>query len=121
MSETPPVVDPAPEGFVSLPGGATLLQFLGWAADDELTAQADIHAQNAALTVHAYVRGVGFDGGFCAVELAAVVQSVAARMLNNPTQDRRVKVGNLEGTPGYFAGFTLGELAILNRFRLRAG
>lgn len=73
--------------------------------------------------VRAYTRGRGFAGGQPASdEIAAVITTAAARLAANTAQlstarttdDRTIDVRTA------FTGWTLAELAVLNRYRVRA-
>lgn len=95
-----------------------LADYLGTPVD-ELQARAHLH--NVAMAVHAYTRGIGFsDTGTPSDEIEAVIISSAARSIQNPTHDRQRTVGPFTSSPGAFRGWTLAELAILNRYRKRA-
>lgn len=65
-----------------------------------------------------YTRGRGFVGGAPAEDLAAVIATASARLAANPEQ-----VGQTTGpfhVDAGFTGWTLPELAVLNRYRKRA-
>jgi len=106
----------------TLPTGADVVAYLGWPDDYDVLPQADTHAASVALTARAYTRRRGFseDGTEAEDDICAVILSAAARSLNNPSQDRSVEAGGFRSQPGYFAGWTLAELAILNAYRRRA-
>lgn len=98
-----------------------LLEFTGTQGPDvEQQAVTSIAAADA--YVGAYTRGRHKRGGKYRPGVEAVVLTVAARILANPEQIQvREQVGPytmLKG-PG-FNGFTLVELAVLNRYRKRA-
>jgi hypothetical protein len=69
-----------------------------------------------------YVRGQGFSGGVPNDELAAVILTAAARLLSNP---RGLLIDETEGPSSVsyrsaFTGWTVAELFVLNRFRVRS-
>ena len=70
----------------------------------------------------AYTRGRGFTGNEPNDELAAVITTAAARLAANGAQ---LAVDNTAGPfsmslRGGFTGWTAAELAVLNRYRVRA-
>lgn len=69
-----------------------------------------------------YTRGQGFTNGDPAEDLAAVILTASARLLVNPSQvPHRDRMGAVESDwRGGFIGWTLVELAVLNRYRERA-
>ncbi|KXO99669.1 Uncharacterised protein (plasmid) [Tsukamurella tyrosinosolvens] len=97
-----------------------LLKWLGQPTDDAaLTAQAGQAITVAGGMIDAYTRGRHLTAnGETRPGVAAVVLMVAARMLANPEQLRHT-VGSVAFNEG-FAGFTLAELTVLNRYRKRA-
>lgn len=106
-----------------IPHGVDVLRFLGWPEDPETRLQADEHVVRVAHTARAYTRGRGFapdDWALCEEDIKTVILSAAARSLNNPAQDRSVEAGGFRSQPGYFSGWNLAELAVLNRYRRRA-
>lgn len=71
----------------------------------------------------AYTRGVGFeDWNEPNDEIAAVIATASARLASNSGQALyRSKVGDVEREyRSAFTGWTLAELAVLNRYRKRA-
>lgn len=70
----------------------------------------------------AYTRGRGFDGNEPNDDIAAVITTAAARLAANGSQtQRRKRVDDVEiETRSSFLGWTLAELAVLNRYRVRA-
>lgn len=93
---------------------------------DEVTALTggDLDTAISVITVmaKAYTRGNGFDGGEPNDEIAAVITTAAARLAANPEQ---IPVDNTAGPfsqslRGAFQGWSLAELAVLNRYRVRA-
>ena len=71
--------------------------------------------------VKAYVRGTGEDWE-PNEELEAVIVTASARMVANPSQlPHHLTTGPFtQSLRGAFAGFTLAELFVLNRYRRRA-
>lgn len=73
----------------------------------------------------AHTRGRGFDNvtGYPAADMAAVITLASARLAANPRQLLvRDKVGDVERElRSSFQGWTLAELAVLNRYRATAG
>ncbi|QDO88346.1 hypothetical protein FNH13_08320 [Ornithinimicrobium ciconiae] len=84
--------------------------------------QIEAHLVTATAMVKAYTRDGGFDTvtGEPADDIAAVIISCAARSYRNPSVDRTQTVGPFQTTPGTFGGWTLPELAVLHRYRVRA-
>lgn len=101
---------------------AELIEFTG-ATGPDVVAQAGVALTSAGAYVDAYCRGrQKRRDGSLKPGVDAVVTTVAARILANPEQiSVREEVGPyvfFKG-PG-FNGFTLVELAVLNRYRKRA-
>ena len=69
-----------------------------------------------------YTRGVGFNNGEPNAELAAVILTASARLYTNGGQIRyALTKGPQSASFGDgFSGWTLAELAVLNRYRVRA-
>ena len=70
--------------------------------------------------VKAYTRGRGFVGTIPAPDVEAVIVTASARFTANPEQVERYQAADYAETPTRFLGFTLPELAVLNRYRKRA-
>lgn len=72
--------------------------------------------------VKGYTRDAGFgaDGYTPSASLASVLVSVAARVATNPEQVAYFQAGEYAERPAVLNGFTLAELAVLNRYRRRA-
>lgn len=94
--------------------------FLGQGDDPSLVALAREQLPFVTATVMGYVRGRGFTGDVPADDLALVIIASAARLVGNPDLTRSETIGDYSVTPGAFLGWTLPELAILNRHRKRA-
>lgn len=103
-----------------MPTVADLEAYLG--AEDALDVQhAEAHLGSVAAMVRAYTRDTGFDGdGQPNEALAAVIVSAAARTLGNPQGLRMEQAGPFMVQHGTFSGWTLPELAVLHRYRVRA-
>lgn len=77
------------------------------------------HLESATVMVRAYTRDKGFTGDEPADDLARVIVAFAARSCDNPTGDRQQSVGVFARTPAV-VGWSLPELAVLNRYRAKA-
>ncbi|VEG40301.1 Uncharacterised protein [Mycolicibacterium flavescens] len=98
-----------------------VLLFLGRHSDTTLEASAEQAIPVVTTMVKAYVRGSG-EGWAPNEELEAVIVTAAARLITNPGG---IPVDNQAGQfthslRGAFTGWTLAELAVLNRYRKRA-
>lgn len=67
-----------------------------------------------------YTRDVGFTEETVRDDLAAVIVAAASRLVVNPEQVERYQLADYAETPVRFVGWTLAELAVLNRYRKRA-
>lgn len=72
--------------------------------------------------VRAYTRGRGFKDGMPNDELSAVITTASARLAaNGAGLQYRARVDDVENEyRSGFQGWTLAELAVLNRYRVRA-
>lgn len=115
--EPEPETPPAPGGV----SGASLLAFVGQdAADPELVALADQHLAAVTAMAKAYTRDRGFTAdGTPKEDVAAVLMTATARLLDNPQQNQREAYGDYQVTSTPFVGWSLVELAVLNRYRVR--
>lgn len=97
-----------------------LVKWLGQSPSDaDLMAQAGQAITLAVAMVDAYTRGAHlYASGQARPGVDAVVQMAAARMLANP-EGLRYSTGVVNFADA-FTGFTLAELAVLNRYRKRA-
>lgn len=71
----------------------------------------------------AYCRGVGFTAGVPNADISAVILAAAARLLAHPRQlavDETVGPDSASFPRGGFAGFSLIETIVLNRYRVTA-
>lgn len=94
--------------------------FLGGDASRYPAAMVQEHVDVVTGFVASYTRDNGFMDGEPNPALMKVIISAAARSVANPTLDKQHSVGQFSETPGSFYGFTLPELAVLNRYRARA-
>ncbi|WP_201466028.1 hypothetical protein [Janibacter melonis] len=105
-----------------------LAQLLGWptGVPTETRGAAERAILISQHAVHAYTRGRGFDhdqtGAVTSAEadIRSVIVTGAARLLSNPTNARRIEAGSYNSAPGMFEGWSLVELAVLHRYRVRA-
>lgn len=98
--------------------GETVAAFLGQGDDTALVALAGQHAAIVTAIARAYTRGEGFAGGIPTDDIAAVITTATARLVANPEQ-LSTTVGSV-AVNGGFAGWTLAELFVLNRYRKKA-
>ena len=70
----------------------------------------------------AYTRGRGFDGDEPNDEIAAVITTAAARLAANGAQISSSETAGpfAHDVRSFFTGWTLAELFVLNRYRVRA-
>lgn len=102
------------------PTGATIAAFLGQGSDTTLVALAEEHVKIVTAMARAYTRDQGFDeAGVPADDIAAVITTATARLVVNPEQVSESTIGSY-AVKGSFAGWTLAELFVLNRYRKRA-
>lgn len=108
------------ELMVQRPTGADVAAFLGQEDDPVIVALAGQHVGPVVAFARSYTRGEGFDSArhTMAEDLHAVVLAAAARMVNNPEQVEQERLADYSVTPT--VGWTLVELAVLNRYRKRA-
>lgn len=100
--------------------GQDVAAFLGQGDNPELVALAEEHALIVTAMARAYNRDRGFDPltGDPEDDVAAVITTATARLVANPEQ-LRYGVGAVQFNEG-FKGWSLAELAVLNRYRKRA-
>lgn len=96
-------------------------RLLGKPYDEKTIDLATEHVPMMVAFVKAYTRGVGFTNGEPTGELEEVIASATTRMMATPPGKRGETVGafSVQYAPTV-EGFTLLELAILNRYRRRA-
>lgn len=101
------------------PTGQDVADFLGQGDNTELVALAGQHVTVIKAMARAYTRGEGFDpAGEPEEDVWAVIIAATARMTSNPEQLRH-SVGGVQQNEG-FAGWSLAEQFVLNRYRKRA-
>lgn len=105
---------------MAAPTATDVADFLGQGADASVVALAGEHLPFVTATVRGYTRGAGFTTEGPADDLALVIVASAARLVTNPALAKSETVGAYSVTHGTFLGWTLPELAILNRYRKRA-
>lgn len=106
--------------MIEQPTGQTVADFLGQGDDEQLVALAGQHVLIVAAMARAYTRGGGFNGVECTEDVAAVIVTGTARLVTNPEQNRREQLHDYAVTPTPFAGWSLAETAVLNRYRRRS-
>ena len=123
LADNEPDPDPDPDPDPETPptvGGQKVADFLGAGDDADLVALAGEHVTVITALVRAYTRDRGFDRitGAPNAGLGAVITSATARLVANPEQ-LRYGVGSVQYNSA-FQGWSLAELAVLNRYRKRA-
>jgi hypothetical protein len=100
-----------------------VLLFLGRPNDTTLEVSVEQAIPVVTTMVKAYTRGNGFDQyGDLSEELDAVIVTAAARLVTNPGQLAVDQAAGpfTQSLRGGFTGWTLAELAVLNRYRRRS-
>ena len=89
---------------------------------DEPSAAVAAAIAQVTVMARAYTRGRGFDDGEPNDEISAVITTASARLAANGRQTLgREKVDDVEReVRSSFIGWTLAELAVLNRYRVTA-
>lgn len=100
--------------------GQDLADFLGQGDDTQLVALAGEHVALVTAMARAYTRGGGFLGGVPNDEIAAVITTATARLVNNAEQNKREQLHDYQVTPTPFVGWSLVETMVLNRHRKRS-
>ncbi len=102
--------------------GDQVAAFIGEADDSELVTLASRYVVFAEACVRGYTRDRGFDPatGEPNDALAMVILSSAARLLTNPQLHRSERIGEWSARLTPFTGWTLPELAILDRYRVHS-
>ena len=115
--EPEPEEPPAPQGVT----GAAVVAFVDQdPTDTALVALADRHLAAVTALAKSYTRGRGFtEDGTPAEDVAAVLFMATARLLDNPEQNQREAYADYQVTSTPFVGWSLVELAVLNRYRKR--
>ncbi len=104
----------------STPLAKRLAAFLGAPNDPDIIALATIHLPIVQTFVKSYTRERGFWADLPNEDLTTVIITAGARLVVNPEQATRIQIGDTSETPAVFNGFTLAELAVLNRYRRRS-
>ena len=112
------VAEAVPEPGETTDAKADVAQLMGQPDNPDLVAVIDKAMDAIYAMVSAYTRGNGFTGGVPNKELRAVIQTATARLTANPDQVAST-VGGVTIASG-FNGWSLAELAVLNRYRKRA-
>ena len=100
--------------------GHDIAKLIGHPDNTQLVALADEAVEVVTEYVRAYTRDEGFDDDYPTAPIAAVIKSATVRMTVNPQYLKRQSAGSQSVTPSILDGFTLPELAVLNRYRKRA-
>ena len=107
-----------PEPVEVIDAKADVAALMGQPDNPDLVAVIDKALTTIYQLVSAYTRGNGFVGGVPNPELRAVIRTATARLTANPEQVAST-VGGVTVGAG-FNGWSLAELAVLNRYRKRA-
>lgn|SRR5699024_4373625 len=100
--------------------GQDIAKLIGHPDNTDFVAVADETIEVVTAYVRSYTRDEGFTGDQPEPAIAAVIKSATVRMAVNPTFLKRQAAGSQSVTPSILDGFTLPELAVLNRYRKRA-
>ena len=118
----PDPTDPTPAEPATHPLAGRLAAYLGRPDDPATVALASTHLPVVEAFVNGYTRGRGFTPEDRPVApLQAVIVSAAARLVVNPEQVWQYTAGDYSERPAVLNGWTLPELAVLHRYRRRAG
>lgn len=109
----PPVDPPAPSG-----AGEAIAALMGVPGNPSVEQAATAALPVITAMARSYTRDVGFPGGVPNDNIAAVISTATARFVANPEQVSST-VGGVTIGAG-FTGWSLAELAVLNRYRKRA-
>lgn len=101
-----------------LPGD--VVRLLGREDDTDLVNVAEQALHVVTAQVRGYTRDRGFSGDQPALDIEAVILTSAARLAANPENLRSEAIGEYSVQRQVIDGWTLPELAILNRYRRRA-
>ena len=121
-SDIEPEPEPEPEpgddtGLGNLP--ELVAAYLGKPNSEKYLTRAAAHVMIVTEYVRGYTRGKGFSDGQPAADLQAVIVSAAAKLTYNPEQVEMFRSGDYSERPQQFKGWTLADLAVLNRYRKR--
>lgn len=101
--------------------GQVVADFLTKGDRPDIVALADQHVQVITALARSYTRGGGFITPNEPLEdVAAVITTATARLVNNPEQLVERTAGPTSQRGGFY-GWSLAETAVLNRYRRRAG
>lgn len=98
--------------------GQRVADFLGQGDNTTVVALADEITPVITSFARSYTRGRGFTAGVANDEIGHVIVTAAARLVANPEQIPN-DIGSISMRGG-FNGWTLPELVVLNRFRVKA-
>lgn len=118
LANPAPTPDPAPTAPTGTVAALAVAKFLGQGDDQELVDLAAEHVVVIEQMARAYTRDRGFELGQINDGIKAVITSATARLVANPEQ-LRYGVGSVQFNSA-FQGWSLAELAVLNRYRKRA-
>lgn len=100
--------------------GQDVADFLASGDRPEMVALAGQHVQIVTAMARSYTRGAGFTVlGEPFEDVAAVITTATARLVDNPEQKIEKSVGPVSSRGG-FHGWSLAETFVLNRYRKRA-
>lgn len=99
--------------------GQQVAAFLGQGDNEQLVALAGEAVPIITAMAKAYTRDGGFDGPLPNEEIEAVITTATARLIANPEQIRST-IGGVQQNDR-FAGWSLAETFVLNRYRKKAG
>lgn len=99
---------------------ADVAALLGRGDEPELVTLAGQVLPIVTAQIRGYTRDRGFSGDEPSADIAAVVLTSAARLAANPENLRQEGIGDYQVSRQVNDGWTLTELAILNRHRRRA-
>ena len=106
----------------TVPEPSELAELLGQDdGDAEFLAACRVALTTVTALARSYTRGQGFGPDRAVAEdIAAVILVAGARYVNNPENLKREELDGYSVTPSQFVGWSLVELAVLNRYRVRA-
>lgn len=103
-----------------MPEAYEVIALLGRGDDEDAITVADAMLSVVTAQVRAYTRDRGFSGDQPAPDLDTVILTSTARLVANPENLRSESLGEYSVQRQVIDGWTLPELAILNRYRRRA-
>lgn len=103
-----------------MPEAYEVVALLGRGDDEDAITVADAMLTVVTAQVRAYTRDRGFSGDQPAPDLDTVILTSTARLFANPENLRSESLGEYSVQRQVIDGWTLPELAILNRYRRRA-